>query len=288
MALTGTFDPVAFKESQVAEWQTAAPGWRKWYDVVEAEAAGQVVSRTLVEMAGLGPGDTVLDIGTGYGEPALTAARAVMPGGRVIATDIAADMLAFGRERAAQAGLENVEFLEADAETLSFDGSSFDAIISRQCLQFLPDVAGTLKRLHSFLKADGRLAAAVWGPLHTVQFALAIPVILHELELPPPPPGRPGIFALADTGMLAQLVAEAGFRDVETGTVTAIYETTSPADFTQWIRDVAPPIVNLLKGRPAQTQERVWRKVTGALAPLVTAQGRLRTENQAIWVAATK
>jgi ubiquinone/menaquinone biosynthesis C-methylase UbiE len=78
-----------------------APGWRKWYDVVEAEAAGQVVSRTLVEMAGLGPGDTVLDIGTGYGEPALTAARAVMPGGRVIATDIAADMLAFGRERAA-------------------------------------------------------------------------------------------------------------------------------------------------------------------------------------------
>jgi hypothetical protein len=43
MALTGTFDPVAFKESQLAEWQTAAPGWRKWYDVVEAEAAGQVV-----------------------------------------------------------------------------------------------------------------------------------------------------------------------------------------------------------------------------------------------------
>jgi ubiquinone/menaquinone biosynthesis C-methylase UbiE len=123
MALTGTFDPVAFKESQLAEWQTAAPGWRKWYDVVEAEAAGQVVSRTLVEMAGLGPGDTVLDIGTGYGEPALTAARAVMPGGRVIATDIAADMLAFARERAAQAGLENVEFLEADAETLSFDGT---------------------------------------------------------------------------------------------------------------------------------------------------------------------
>jgi hypothetical protein len=42
--------------------------------------------------------------------------------------------------------------------------------------------------------------------------------------------------------MLAQLVAEAGFRDVETGTVTAVYETASPADFTQWIRDVAPPI----------------------------------------------
>lgn len=288
MALTDTFDPVAFKESQLAEWQTAAPGWRRWYEVLEAEAGGQAVSRKLVEVAGLGPGDTVLDIGTGYGEPALTAARAVSPGGRVVATDIAVDMLAFGRERAAQAGRENVEFLEADAETLSFDEASFDAITSRQCLQFLPDVAGTLKRLHSFLKADGRLAAAVWGPLDTVQFALAIPVILNELELPPPPPGRPGIFALADAGTLAQLVTEAGFRDVETGTVTAVYETASPAVFTQWIRDVAPPIENLLKGRPPEAQERVWRKVTEVWAPLVTAEGRLRTENQAIWVAATR
>jgi ubiquinone/menaquinone biosynthesis C-methylase UbiE len=288
MAFADTFDPVTFKESQLAEWQTAAPGWRKWYDVLEAETGGQVVSRKLVEVAGLGPGDTVMDIGTGYGEPALTAAHAVMPRGHVIAVDIAADMLAFGRERAVLAGLQNVEFLEADVETLWFDESTFDAITSRQCLQFLPDVVGTLKRLHAFLKADGRLAVAVWGPPRTVQFALAVPVILNELKLPPPLHGRPGIFALADAATLAQLVAEAGFRDVETGTVTAIYETTSPADFTQWIRDVAPPIVNLLKGRPAQTQERVWRKVTEALAPLVTAQGRLRTENQAIWVAATK
>jgi ubiquinone/menaquinone biosynthesis C-methylase UbiE len=288
MVLTDTFDPVVFKESQLAEWQTAAPGWRKWYDVLEAEAGGQAVSRKLVEVAGLGPSDTVLDIGTGYGEPALTAAYAVMPGGRVVAADIAADMLAFGRERAAQAGLQNVEFLEADAETLRFDESTFDAIISRQCLQFLPDIVGTLKRLHSFLKADGRLAAAVWGPPKAVQFALAVPVILNELTLPSPPPGRPGIFALADSATLAQLVAEAGFRDVETGTVTAVYETVSPADFTQWLRDVAPPIVSLVKGWPPQVQERVWRKVTDAWAPLVTAEGRLRTENQAIWVAATK
>jgi ubiquinone/menaquinone biosynthesis C-methylase UbiE len=288
MALRDAFDPVAFKESQVAEWQSAAPGWRVWYDVLEAEAGGQVVSRKLVEVAGLGPGDTVLDIGTGYGEPALTAAYAVRPGGRVMAADIAADMLAFGRERATQADLHNIEFIEADVETLSFEESTFDAIVSRQCLQFLPDVSGTLKRLHSYLKRDGRLAVAVWGPAHTVQFARAVPVVLNELDLPSPPPGRPGIFALADASTLARLVAEAGFRDVETGTVTAVYETASPADFTQWVRDVAPPIVNLLNGRPPEVQERVWRKVTEAWAPLVTADGRLRTHNQAIWVAATK
>jgi ubiquinone/menaquinone biosynthesis C-methylase UbiE len=280
------FDPVAFKDAQRSDWQVAAPGWRKWYDVLEA--GGEIVSRTLIERAGVGPGDTVLDVATGYGEPALTAARIVGPSGRVLATDIAADMLEFGRERAAQTGLDNVEFLEADAETLSFDDESFDAVLCRQGLQFLPDVSGALKRLHTFLKRDGRLAAAVWGPPDTVQFARPVSVILKALDLPAPPPGRPGIFALADRHRLAQLVADAGFRDVETGTVTAVYATASPEDFTQWAREVAPPIANLLTGQSPEVQDQVWHKVTEAWAPLTTPDGRVPTNNEAIWVAATK
>jgi ubiquinone/menaquinone biosynthesis C-methylase UbiE len=286
MATTEQFDPVAFKAAQRADWQIAAPGWRTWYDVLEA--GGEIVSRTLIESARIGPGDPVLDVATGYGEPALTAARVVAPTGRVLATDIAAGMLGFGRERAAQAGVDNVEFIEADAEALSFDEESFDAILCRQGLQFLPDVSATLQRFHSFLKRDGRLAAAVWGPPETVQFARPVSVILAALDLPAPPPGRPGIFALADRQRLAQFVAGAGFRDVETGTVTAVYETPSPEDFTQWARDVAPPIANLVKGRSPEVQEQVWRKVTEAWAPLTTPDGRVRTENQAVWVAATK
>lgn len=283
-----TFDPLAFKEAQRSDWQLAALGWRQWYDVLEAEAGGQVVSRKLVELADLEPGKTVLDVATGYGEPALTAARAVMPGGHVMATDIAPNLLAFGRERAARAGLDNVEFRESDAETLDFPHETFDAVLSRQGLQFLPDVAGTLKRLNAALRSGGRLAAAVWGPPDTVQYALPIPIILRELNLPPPPSGRPGPFALGNAQMLAQLVADAGFRDIETGTVTVIYETASAEDFTRWIRDVAPPIAKLAKGQPADVVDRVWRQVTAAWTPLLTAEGGVRTSNQAIWVAATK
>jgi ubiquinone/menaquinone biosynthesis C-methylase UbiE len=62
-----TFDSVAFKEAQRTDWQLAASGWRRWYDVIEAATAGQVVSRQLVEVARLGPGDSVLDVATGYG-----------------------------------------------------------------------------------------------------------------------------------------------------------------------------------------------------------------------------
>jgi hypothetical protein len=55
-----TFDSLAFKEAQRSDWQLAASGWRRWYGVLEAEAAGQVVSRKLIELADLEPGDTVL------------------------------------------------------------------------------------------------------------------------------------------------------------------------------------------------------------------------------------
>jgi SAM-dependent methyltransferase len=288
MTETPTFDPAQYRDSIRTEWRDAAPGWRAWVDVLEAANGGQAVSRSLVELAGIGPGDEVLDVAAGYGEPGLTAARAVVPGGRVVCTDISGAMLAVGRERAAAAGLDNLEFLEFDAEELAFKEASFDAVLSRQGLQFLPDVPGVLARLHSFLKPHGRLAAAVWGPPQAVQFAAPVPVIRAELGLPPPPSGIPGPFALANPDQLAALVEAAGFTDVETGTVTAVYQPGSPELATRWLREVAPPITALVDPQPPEVQERVWAKVTKAWAPFTIADGRVRLENQAVWVTGTK
>jgi SAM-dependent methyltransferase len=197
-------------------------------------------------------------------------------------------MLAVGRERAAAAGLDNLQFLEGDAQELVFQEASFHAVLSRQGLQFLPDVPGVLVRLRSFLKPHGRLAAAVWGPPAAVPFAAPVPVIRAELQLPPPPAGLPGPFALADADQLAALVEAAGFTDVETGTVTAIYQTGSPELATHWLRDVAPPISSLVDAQPPEVQQRVWAKVTQAWAPYTTADGRVRLENQAVWVTGTR
>lgn len=288
MTDVATFDPVAYKDSQRSEWQTAAPGWDRWHDVLEGPEAGQAQTAALLDLARIGPGDAVLDVATGYGEPALTAARLVQPGGRVVASDLAGDMLAYARRRAGEAGLDNVEFVEADAETLAFEPQTFDAIVCRHGLQFLTDVAGTLQRFHTFLKEGGRLAALVWGPPNTVGFARALPVILGELQLPPPPAGRPGIFALADVDALAGLVRAAGFREVETGTLPVVYEAASAADWTQLVRDISPPIANLLAGQPHEVAERVWEKVTQAWAPFATSDGRVRVPCEARWVAATR
>jgi SAM-dependent methyltransferase len=170
-----TFDAVQYKTRLRAEWRDAPLGWRVWFDVLDAENAGFAVSRRLIQLAGIGPGDAVLDVAAGYGEPGLTAARAVAPNGLVVCTDISGEMLSYGAERAAAEGLDNVKFIECDAEELVFDEGSFDAVLSRQGLQFLPDVGGVLARLYAFLKPHGRLAAAVWGQPTTVQFAAPVP-----------------------------------------------------------------------------------------------------------------
>lgn len=278
------FDPVAYKVSARLEWRDAARGWRDWIEVLEADDAGRAVSRRLVELSAIGPGDEVLDVAAGYGEPGLTAASAVLPDGHVVCSDISAEMLAVGCERAAAIGLHNVEFLAADAEELAFAASSFDAVLSRQGLQFLPDPAGALVRLGSFLRPGGRLAAAVWGPPQSVQFAAPVPVIRAELRLGPPPAGVPGIFALADITRLADLLAAADFDDVRTGTLTATYEFAAPELATRWLRDVAPPIASLVEGQPPDVQEQVWAKATEAWAPYTDTDGRVRLENQVNWV----
>jgi enediyne biosynthesis protein CalE5 len=288
MTGTTTLDPAQYKATIRSEWRDAAPGWRAWVEVLEATDGGRGVSQTLVQLAGIGPGDVVLDVAAGYGEPGLPAARAVAPGGRVVCTDISAEMLAVGRERAVEQGLDNLEFIECDAEELAFEEASFDAVLSRQGLQFLPDVAGVLARLHGFLKPHGRLAAAVWGPPQAVQFAAPVPVIRAELQLPPPPAGIPGPFALGDAGQLAGLAEAAGFANVETGTVTAIYQTGSPELATHWLRDVAPSIASLVDAQPPVIQQRVWAKVTEAWAPYTTSDGHVRLENQAVWVTGTR
>src|SRR5213592_2534393 len=98
-----TPDAVEFRDGQRKQWNSAATGWRKWSELIDGAASG--ISKRLVELAGVEPGSRVLDVAAGYGEPSLSAARTAGADGRVVATDISAEMLAFGRERAAAAGL---------------------------------------------------------------------------------------------------------------------------------------------------------------------------------------
>ena len=290
MAQAPIFDPASFKDDIRREWREAAPGWRQWLPTMETEDGSAALSRILVDQARLAPGAAVLDVGAGYGEPGLTAARAVAPSGRVVLQDIAGDMLATARQRAAQADLGDidVETVECDAEELDLEPASVDAILSRSAIQYLLDPAGTLARLRRACTPGGRLAASVWGPPDRVGFAACLPIILNALDLDPPPRDRPGPFALGDPDRLAAVVTDAGFAEVETGTTIAVWEFPTPQACTQFIRDVAPPVTALVADQPETVQQQVWQRVTDeAWEPFVApADGWIHLPNEAHWVAA--
>ena len=166
-------DPADFREGQHKNWDSAAAGWMEWSAF--NDSADRRISERLVELAGVRSGSRVLDVAAGYGEPALTAARKAGPEGRVVATDISAEMLAFGRQRAATVGLGNVEFIQSDASSLEFPHGSFDAAVSRWGIIFEPDAEAAAGRIRGFLKPGARMAISSWGEPDQVPF-LSIPM----------------------------------------------------------------------------------------------------------------
>src|SRR3954471_1836481 len=204
---------VEFRESQHKHWDSAAVGWMDWSAF--NDSADRHISERLVELAEVRSGSRVLDIATGYGEPALTAARRAGPEGSVVATDISPEMLLFGRERAAAAGLGNVEFIESDASSLDFPPESFDAAVSRWGLIFEPDAEAAAGRIRGFLKPGARIAISSWGEPDQVPF-LSIPMrtTMELLGVPPPPAGTPGPLSRPTPAAIGALLAGGGFSDV--------------------------------------------------------------------------
>ena len=207
---SAAFDATTYKQGQQQTWNALADAWAKWFDAFEA--AAQPVTRKLLELAAVAPGHRVLDIGTGTGEPALSAAAVVGPEGRVVAVDQAGAMLAVARRKAA--GLDNIEFIESDVEPLDLR-EPFDALLSRWGLMFLPHRDQVLRKLFGFLKAGGILAASVWDvPPKVPMIALAFGVIASKLSLPPPPAGAPGPFTMADEARVTEELRAAGYSDI--------------------------------------------------------------------------
>jgi SAM-dependent methyltransferase len=284
---TGSFDSAAYKAGQRRDWTRAAEGWRKWWKTLET-VLGPVGDR-LVQLAEVRPGHRVLDVATGVGEPALAAARVVGPTGSVVGTDISPGMLDLARERATELALGNVEFHEMDAEALDLPDSSFDAALCRFGLMFLPDVDRALESVHRLLVPGGRFAASVWGPPERVPNSrVTFGAITRVLNLPPPAPGTPGVFGLADADGLADRFRVAGYNDVQTETLVARGEFESLGDYILYLQEISAPISSLLADETPERRADVWRAVAEANEEFVSADGKLHLSGESILVVGHK
>jgi SAM-dependent methyltransferase len=276
-----SIDPAEFRGAQRASWDSAAAGWKKWSSWTDRHAAA--VSERLVELAGIEPGSRVLDVAAGYGEPAMTAAAKAGPDGTVVATDISEEMLAFGRERAADRGVENIEFMHADASALDFPKESFDAAVSRWGIIFEPDGEVAAARVRGFLKPGARMAISSWGDPDRVPFiARPMRTILARLELPPPPPGTPGPLSRPTPEAIGGLLEGGGFSEVRTEEIEVTFEWESPEEFAVYTNDIVAPLRKLVSEQPEELQKELWAAVADDVRGDSVDGGTLRLANQVL------
>ncbi len=279
------FDPVRYKREQRESWNEAAPGWEKWSQVFDSGA--RAVSDRLVALARIKPGDRVLDIATGTGEPAITAARAVGPSGHILALDHSAGMLEVARRRAGSLGVRNIEFREGDAESPGIGEHDVDAVLCRWGLMFLTDLDAAVKNIARVLKPGGWFATAVWASADKVpMISLGAAMARQIAQIAPPPPGTPDPFRLFDTSIVGGALECAGFRDMVVEPMIVTFEFESAEAFVECRREMSPAFRTLLLSKPPEIQRRIIDAILTEARPYVGGDGRMRTQNQAFLIAA--
>ena len=282
-------DSKQFKEAQQKSWDSVASGWQKWWKTFENGA--QNLSNHLVELAKINAGSKVLDIATGIGEPAITAAKKIRGGsGHVLGTDISPQMLSIARQRATSFGLQDViEFKEGDAETISLPASAFDAVLCRWGLMFLPDLKEGLSNIYRSMANGGHIAAAVWATPDKVPFlSVSMNTVVNETGKPMPPSGTPGPFKLADQKALTDALSDCGFKSVTVERINVIFTFSSAEEYTQFNRAIAAPINAMLADQPQARKEEIWKAVTESASKYTDGTGNVRFENETICIRATK
>ena len=227
-----------------SEWTDVAQGWNLQRDRVERMKAP--LTADLLSSLALRPGEHVLELGAGTGELAMVLADAVAPGGRVVATDVAPGMVELIRRTAAER--PDISVQEADATSTGLAAASFDAVVFRMGLMFVPEPVEALRECRRVIRTGGRAAVAVWAApgenpwLTSVGMSAMMQGLVHG----GPPTGPGGIFSLGEPEQLGQLARKAGFLDVDVQRVPIVAHYDSADEHYESVESLAGPLHHAL------------------------------------------
>jgi SAM-dependent methyltransferase len=240
-------------------WRAQAATWRRWHPQLTVWWAP--VTEALIARADLRSGLTVLDLASGTGEPALSIAPLVRPGGMVTATDLLTEMLSMTEEQARRCNHDNLCCQVADAAALPFADASFDRITCRFGVMFFPDVPRALREVRRVLRPGGRAVFTAWGPeQEQVYWTSTAEVVRRHLGEVPPAPGGFNV-----PGTLQAALREAGMDAEEEIPTLNLPFPGRPAEFLEWFRGAVAPFNQLVNRLPAERREAAIEEVLATL-----------------------
>jgi ubiquinone/menaquinone biosynthesis C-methylase UbiE len=276
------------------EWSAAAAGWKKYgKDMLRWLAP---ISDQLIKSARITSGHTVLDVATGTGQPALTIAKIVGPNGKVIGVDLSPEMLEVAKEEAAYQGLTNTTVFQGikDESLSMFPDNTFDSVVCRNGLMFMPDPIKALKAFLRVLKPGGKASVTVWGsPDKSPVMGVVMKTIskyVPDLKLPPAAPGTPGgPFSIPSVDMLHDYFLKAGFSDFNAEKIeVTVAQTDTAEQFWQGMTEVTGFLVILLSKLPDEKKLAIKNDAIESLHKIFPSGGPVNFTGGLILGTATK
>ncbi len=247
------------RDQQKASWNKFSQGWKKWDNLTMDFL--KPMGDEIIRLLSLKNTDVVLDIASGTGEPALTIAT-IVKDGKVIMTDLSEEMLEIARENAEKRGIENIETCVCDVSELPFNDNTFDAISCRFGFMFFPDMLLAAKEMARVLKPGGKIAVSVWNVAEKNFWVTAIGGTINKnMQLPAPPPGAPGMFRCAESGLIQNLFRQAGLKNTSEKEITGKLKCGTAEVYWNMMTEVAAPFVAALSKADDSTKEKIKTEV---------------------------
>jgi len=252
------------REGQRLTWAMLSASWEKWDSVIMSQLGP--ISAAMIERLDIAEDQQHLDIASGTGEPGLSIAR-LSPEGRVVLTDLSAEMLDVARRRADAHGITNVETNVCSADDLPFSDATFDSVSVRFGYMFFPDMDKATAEFARVLKPGGRLCSSVWAkPEKNPWTQIAMEAIATEVEVAPSDPSRPNMYRCAALGQVGSLYEAEGLHDIAEWDVGVELVTNSPEQYWEMISDHVSLAAATLQSVDEPTRERIGAIALGKVS----------------------
>jgi SAM-dependent methyltransferase len=266
-------------------WRRGAEGWERRQQTLREKTAP--VAQWLVDAIDPQPGERILELAAGPGETGFIAAQRLGPEGRLLSTDQASEMVEVARRRAAELGLENVDFDVIDAQTLELEPQSFDAVLCRWGFMLMGEPDEAMRRTHRVLKEGGRLAMATWDrPDRNMWMAAPVLALVSQGALPPPDPSAPSPFAMPDPADVERRLRAAGFSSARAEPIALTQTYPSFDGYWEETMDLSAPVRAAAAGLGEEDLAKFRAATRETLSQFIGPDGRIEAPASAVVAAA--